>query len=89
MSRPLTRAERRCEHDSVIYCPLYHESYFVRPGRKRSLGCVHDMARPCRVIRGTMNYARAIAALAKVDHLAVWPLYMREREAQRTGQCQP
>ena len=43
----------RCPHHALIqHCPLYAAGH--SGGR---LGCVDDMAKPCRVARGLMDYA--------------------------------
>ncbi len=47
---------KACPHERIEYCPLYVESHYGR-----GLGCVDDMALPCLVARGKMNYAKAVA----------------------------
>ncbi len=46
-------------------CPLYVESHVVRPGERRSLGCVDDPCGPCKVQRGKMAFFPAIAERAR------------------------
>lgn len=41
-------------------CPLYYESHYPR-----LLGCVDDLALPCKVQRGKMNFDNAIGELAR------------------------
>lgn len=43
----------------IASCPLYIESH-----ETRGLGCVDDLARPCKVKRGTMSFDGAVMALA-------------------------
>jgi hypothetical protein len=52
----------KCPHDRIQHCPLYVESHNCR-----QLGCVDDVGKPCRVERGKMKYARAVASLRAVD----------------------
>ena len=51
-----------CPHDKIQHCPLYVESHNCR-----GLGCVDDLAEPCKVKRGDMKYGPAVAALRAVD----------------------
>ena len=48
----------RCGAEGVHLCPLYIASH-----EGRGLGCVDDMARPCRVARGVVSYHDALIAL--------------------------
>ncbi|WP_291869740.1 hypothetical protein [Bradyrhizobium sp.] len=43
----------------IAHCPLYIESH-----NAAGLGCVDDMARPCRVARGELNFQAQILVLA-------------------------
>jgi hypothetical protein len=49
----------------IAHCPLYIESHCGR-----GFGCVDDMAQPCKVSRGKLNFQQAILRLAAngVDH---------------------
>lgn len=49
------RAQHRCPHGAIHTCPLYIASH-VGDG----LGCVDDLARPCLVSRGRMNFHREV-----------------------------
>ncbi len=46
-------------HRDISRCPLYIESHVGR-----GLGCVDDMALPCLVKRGEMEFQTAVLALA-------------------------
>ena len=52
----------KCPHARVQHCPLYVESHNCR-----QLGCVDDIAKPCRVERGKTTYTKAVKALRAVD----------------------
>lgn len=43
-----------------MHCPLYIESHDVR-----GLGCVDDLARPCMVERGEMDFQQQCRRLAR------------------------
>jgi hypothetical protein len=52
----------KCPHSRIQHCPLYVESH-----NQRHLGCVDDMAKPCRVERGKMSYARGVSSRRAED----------------------
>jgi hypothetical protein len=52
----------KCPHAHINHCPLYVESHNCR-----QLGCVDDLAKPCRVERGKMRYEKAVANLRTED----------------------
>lgn len=52
----------KCPHERIQFCPLFVESHNCR-----GLGCVDDMAKDCEVVRGKMNYTKAIDALRETD----------------------
>jgi len=43
-----------------MHCPLYIESH-----ETRKLGCVDDLARPCKVERGEMDFQQQCRRLAR------------------------
>lgn len=50
-----------CPHSysgQLRHCPLYLESH-----NTRGLGCIDDLARPCKVERGEMHFNKAYDAL--------------------------
>lgn len=51
-------AGHRCGADAIHLCPLYIVSH-----EGRGLGCVDDMAQPCRVARGVVSYHDALLVL--------------------------
>ncbi len=53
----------RCPHEHIEFCPLYVAGHSTRVD-VLSFGCVDDMARPCRVKRGKIDYAKSEAELA-------------------------
>ncbi len=60
MTAPYPGNDARCPWFAIRKCPLYIESH-----DGRGLGCVDDMARPCRVSRGEMNYHQAVIAIIR------------------------
>lgn len=51
--------EHTCPLPEISLCPLYIESHVAR-----GLGCVDDLARPCMVARGEMDFQSAVINLA-------------------------
>lgn len=47
-----------CDRNNIHRCPLYIASHDVY-----GLGCVDDMAEPCRVARGELSYHAALNRL--------------------------
>lgn len=50
----------RCPWQTIHRCPLYIESHMGR-----GLGCVDDMARPCKVKRGEAVYHHMVIELIR------------------------
>lgn len=48
----------RCPRETIAECPLYRASHDIR-----GLGCVDDLAEPCRVARGEISYHDALERL--------------------------
>lgn len=71
----------KCPHARIQFCPLYVESHHTR-----GFGCVDDAATPCRVERGKMSYAKAIAQLSGVDARLVATLAFNEDAHRRAAQ---
>ncbi len=51
--------KRACPAERTTLCPLYIESH-----RGDGMGCVDDMALPCKVQRGEMDFHREAVAIA-------------------------
>lgn len=49
-----------CPRGDIAKCPLYIESHVGR-----GMGCVDDMAQPCLVARGRMDFQLAVLTLAQ------------------------
>lgn len=71
----------KCPHAHIQYCPLYVESHHAR-----GMGCVDDVAKPCRVERDKMNYTGAIAALRVTDARLVARCEFAEMEMEHQEQ---
>ena len=52
----------KCPHNRIQHCPLYVESHNCR-----QLGCVDDLAKPCRVERGKLSYQKGLSKLRAED----------------------
>jgi hypothetical protein len=74
-------AKRACPHERIQHCPLYVESHNVR-----GLGCVDDMEGPCRVERGEMKYAAAVARVRAIDPRLIAQCEWSESNAVRSEQ---
>lgn len=67
--RPISAAEdpwhekTRCPHAWIEYCPLYVASH---DGKLCGLGCVVDLAAPCRVEKGEI-YATLLGLVMAAD----------------------
>ena len=77
-----SRIKKRCPHDDVQFCPLYVASN-VGAG-----GCDDgNLARmSCAVDRGTINYSKEVAKLAKTDKQLINDCDDREWRAQSKAQ---
>ncbi|MBN8960553.1 MAG: hypothetical protein J0H71_05430 [Rhizobiales bacterium] len=51
-----------CVLPDIAHCPLYIASH-----DGDGLGCVDDLARPCKVSRGEMDWQTALLRLAATD----------------------
>lgn len=70
-----------CPHARIHRCPLYVESH-----NARGLGCIDDLARPCRVKRGDQVYSEAIGRLMAVDLQLVMRCRFAEENDERREQ---
>lgn len=57
----MTDSTHRCDVSAVHLCPLYIESH-----RGRGLGCVDDLAQPCRVSRGDASYHALLSEVIRI-----------------------
>jgi hypothetical protein len=74
----------KCPHARIQHCPLYVESHNCR-----QLGCVDDLAKPCRVARGKMRYEKAVANLRAEDARLVAICEFNEKSHESREQISP